>query len=247
MLVPEPAEARRLVQEGRDRQGRLRAGTSARTAARPPATGRSTRPGSTRRARARSSTWASTASTTSPASSGRPGGSSPSRASPSRSATVRGGPFKGKKIDVTADDNTLLMLDFGDVDLRGRRRDVQRQRGQEPQVEIFGRAGTINLTDGRPVAKGRRWRSSSWTRSAGCRAGSPRAARRRCADAAAGGAASGRSGRSPRRLCRRRPRPLLNLEHARHVLEIMLKADESASSGRAMDLTTTFALPDPAG
>jgi predicted dehydrogenase len=42
-----------------------------------------------------------------------------------------------------------------------------------------------------------------------------------------------------------RSRPMLNLEHARHVLEIMLKADESARSGRALDLTTTFSLPEP--
>ena len=47
--------------------------------------------------------------------------------------TVRGGPFKGKQIDVTADDNTLLMLDFGELGLRRRRRHIQRQRRQEPQ------------------------------------------------------------------------------------------------------------------
>jgi predicted dehydrogenase len=34
--------------------------------------------------------------------------------------------------------------------------------------------------------------------------------------------------------------PVLSAEHARHALEIMLKSIESARSGRALDLTTTF-------
>jgi predicted dehydrogenase len=34
--------------------------------------------------------------------------------------------------------------------------------------------------------------------------------------------------------------PTLSAEHARHALEIMLKAIDSARSGRALDLETTF-------
>ena len=34
--------------------------------------------------------------------------------------------------------------------------------------------------------------------------------------------------------------PILSAEHARHALEIMLKAIESARSGRALELRTTF-------
>ena len=34
--------------------------------------------------------------------------------------------------------------------------------------------------------------------------------------------------------------PVLSAEHARHALEIMLKAIESARTGRALDLETTF-------
>jgi predicted dehydrogenase len=34
--------------------------------------------------------------------------------------------------------------------------------------------------------------------------------------------------------------PVLSAEHARHALEIMLKATESARSGKVLDLTTTF-------
>ena len=35
-------------------------------------------------------------------------------------------------------------------------------------------------------------------------------------------------------------KPTLSAEHARHALEIMVKAIESARSGQAIDLTTTF-------
>jgi hypothetical protein len=44
-------------------------------------------------------------------------------------------------------------------------------------------------------------------------------------------------------------RPLVTPEHARHVLEIMLQAQQSGREGRAMDLTTSFeplTFPEPA-
>ena len=34
--------------------------------------------------------------------------------------------------------------------------------------------------------------------------------------------------------------PVTSAEHARHALEIMVKAIESARSGKALDLVTTF-------
>jgi predicted dehydrogenase len=37
-----------------------------------------------------------------------------------------------------------------------------------------------------------------------------------------------------------RAAPILTAEHATHVLEIMLKAEQSIESGCAIDLTTTF-------
>lgn len=40
---------------------------------------------------------------------------------------------------------------------------------------------------------------------------------------------------------------VLNADHARHQLEIMLKAQESARKGRVVELTTTFSLPDGGG
>jgi predicted dehydrogenase len=160
---------------------------------------------------------------------------------------VQGGPYKGDVIEVTADDNTLLMLDFGGstyavVDATF---NVSAARG--PQVEIFGREGTINLelgaaqnTEAEPLEIFRVDAVpglSGWIR--------PNLG------------AITRVAESRRRSGRAYPVahlldcldeiqvPPLTVEHARHVLEIMLKAQESAREGRALDLTTTFSTEDP--
>src|SRR5262245_16418848 len=61
--------------------------------------------------------------------------------------TVRGGPFAGKQIEVTADDNTLLMLDFGNSAYAVVDGTFNVNAAKSPKIEIFGRAGTINLYD----------------------------------------------------------------------------------------------------
>ena len=58
---------------------------------------------------------------------------------------VRGGPFDGRSIPVTADDNTLLMLDFGGslccfVDAT-----FNLLAASSPSLEVFGADGTLNL------------------------------------------------------------------------------------------------------
>jgi predicted dehydrogenase len=162
--------------------------------------------------------------------------------------TVRGGPFQGKQIDVTADDNVLMMLDFGESTFAFVDGTFNVNAGRGPKLEIFGREGTINLS-GRPFG-GEGPPLEIYRMDAGD--GTPGwlapelpdgdAPMRRLmalhravlVDHLADCVATG-------------TRPLLNVEHARHVLEIMLKADESASTGRALELTTTFVLPEPAG
>jgi predicted dehydrogenase len=158
--------------------------------------------------------------------------------------TVRGGPFQGKQIDVTADDNVLMLLDFGESTFAVVDGTFNVNAGRGPKLEIFGREGTINLS-GRPFGgEGPALEIFQLDAVGGLRGWlTPElpdgdAPMRRMmtlhravlvdhlADCVAAGA-----------------RPTLNLEHARHVLEIMLKADESARSGRAVDLTTTFSLP----
>jgi predicted dehydrogenase len=156
---------------------------------------------------------------------------------------VRGGPFKGKKIDVTADDNTLLMLDFGGSTFAVVDGTFNVNAAKAPQVEIFGRSGTINLNNDREVRD----------------SGMPAIEVFRL-DAAPGldGWITPRARSFDRRIEHERSmvraivvehliesvrdgkKPILSAEHARHALEIMLKAMESARSGKAVDLKTTF-------
>ncbi|RZU10944.1 putative dehydrogenase [Kribbella rubisoli] len=159
--------------------------------------------------------------------------------------TVRGGPFQGKTIDVTADDNVLMLLDFGESTFAVVDGTFNVNAARGPKLEIYGREGTINLSgrpfggDGPPLeifrmdAVGglRGWIApdlpdgdAPMRRLVGLH-------RAVLVDHLADCVASG-------------TRPLLNLEHARHVLEIMLKADEAARTGQAQELTTTFSLPE---
>ena len=153
--------------------------------------------------------------------------------------TVRGGPFAGKQIEVTADDNTLLMLDFGNSAYAVVDGTFNVNAARSPQIEIFGRGGTLNLynqhqdpaappleifrLDAAPGLDG-------WI--------TPR-----------GHAGSSESQQRYRRAIMvkhlvecvtENKHPVLSAEHARHALEIMLKAIESARSNRVVDLQTTF-------
>jgi predicted dehydrogenase len=156
--------------------------------------------------------------------------------------TVHGGPYRGKRIEVTADDNTLLMLDFGGATFAVVDGTFNVNAARSPKIEIFGREGTINIGDIREES-------------------APLEVF--CVDAV-----SGLSGwvaptlrehaATERRLGALRRAVLvdhlidsidgapvvLSGDHARHALEIMLKADESARTGRALDLVTTFEFPD---
>lgn len=151
--------------------------------------------------------------------------------------TVRAGPFAGKQIEVTADDNTLLMLDFGDSTFAVVDGTFNVNAAKSPQIEIFGRAGTINLNnptqDGVPPLEIFRFDAApgidGWITPRGGMGDGDRQRYRRAvlvkhlADCLANGT-----------------RPVASAEHARHALEIMLKAIESARGGRALELQTTF-------
>lgn len=152
---------------------------------------------------------------------------------------VRGdGPFAGLQIDVTADDNTLFMLDFGDSAYAVVDGGYNLHASRSPRVEIFGRRGVINLglpegpdlevfktdllpgVDGwvdppRPVA-------TDTTRAKYGRA----IIVGHLAEVVLHGA-----------------RNELGADHARHALEIMLAVETSARENRIVDLTTTFRQP----
>lgn len=156
--------------------------------------------------------------------------------------TVRGGPFAGKQIEVTADDNTLLMLDFGQSTFAVVDGTFNVNGAKSPKIEIFGRTGTININDRRQV-----------------QAGAPLLEVYRVdAVPEVGGWIVPESWRLS--LAQERyeklqrailvdhlvdciwenRQPVLSADHARHALEIMLKAIESARTGRAIELTTSF-------
>jgi predicted dehydrogenase len=158
--------------------------------------------------------------------------------------TVRGGPYKGKKIEVTADDNTLLMLDFGESAYAVVDGTFNVNAAKSPQIEIFGRAGTINVYNQQQMTESNVPSLEIFR-----------------LDAAPGvdGWITPRVRNIPGSLEDQRARyrraimvkhlvdcvnegrhPVLSAEHARHALEIMLKSIESARSGQVLDLRTTF-------
>ena len=153
--------------------------------------------------------------------------------------TVRGGPYQGKKIEVTEDDNTLLMLDFGNSAFAVVDGTFNVNAARGPQVEIFGRAGTINLgntwqdpaspaieifkLDAAPGVDG-------WIIPRGRGIDGPESALYQRAIVV----------KHLAECVREQKHPILSAEHARHALEIMIMAIESARTGQAIELTTTF-------
>jgi predicted dehydrogenase len=162
--------------------------------------------------------------------------------------TVVGGPAKGKVITVTADDNTLLMLDFGESTFAFVDGTYNVNAARSPRLEIFGRAGTISVNDYPAVREG----------------APPFEVYRVDALPGAGGWVTPNSAALTQAEahyntyhnaclvehlvdCVREGRaPLLSAEHARHALEIMIMALESARTGQAIELRTTFEQPAPA-
>jgi predicted dehydrogenase len=155
---------------------------------------------------------------------------------------VRGGPFKGKKIDVTADDNTLLMLDFGGATFAVIDGTFNVNAARGPRLEIFGREGTISIPDqwdqppGTPLLELFRLDAApgvdGWItpRDRGMRGTQDRQREYARAIMVKHLVDCVKEGK----------KPVLSAEHARHALEIMIMAIESARSGKAIDLTTTF-------
>lgn len=154
--------------------------------------------------------------------------------------TVRGGPFAGKKIEVTTDDNTLFMLDFGNAVFAVVDGTFNVNAAKSPQIEVFGRAGTINVYNQRqnPDAPPFEiFRLDAVTGVDGWITPRVRFSR-----------VESQQERYRRAILVKHlvdcinedKHPILSAEHARHALEIMLKAIESARSGRALELRTTF-------
>ena len=156
---------------------------------------------------------------------------------------VRAGTAKGKVVEVGVDDNTQIMLDFGDACFAQIDASFVVFSSKGPRCEIAGSRGVINLAGdadappyevllddaerglrgwltpekvyrGRFVAPQQGRAGAEWTLANGVE--------------------------HFVRAIEGQEELILRPEHARHVLEIILKGYESAREGRAMDLTTTF-------
>ncbi|MGO8959216.1 MAG: Gfo/Idh/MocA family protein [Streptosporangiaceae bacterium] len=156
---------------------------------------------------------------------------------------VRGGPFDGLQIPVTVDDNTLLLLDFGDATFAFIDATFNVLASKSAQLELFGSAGALIVNrPGVPTGPGRLPLElyqvdaapglSGWITPCSLDAEPPpdRAAllaRAVLVDHLVDCLEHGIE-------------PLVGADRARHVLEIMLATRTAAREGRTVRLETTF-------
>lgn len=157
---------------------------------------------------------------------------------------ARGGPFDGLTIDVTEDDNTLLLLDFGEAVFAVIDATFNVQASRTPDLELFGTEGTLIVNrpggasdgsgpielfrlDAAPGMPG--WISPAPVEALAQQDRAARYSRAvlvdHLADCIAGGVA-----------------PVTGADRARHVLEIMLAAQTAAREARTVSLRTRFSM-----
>jgi predicted dehydrogenase len=157
---------------------------------------------------------------------------------------VRGGPFDGEVIDVTEDDNTLMLLDFGEATFATIDATFNVQASRTPEAELFGTSGTliVNRPGGAPDGSGPielfmvdaapdlpGWISPSSMDALPRADKAARYSRAVLVDHLAECINAG-------------VRPVTGADRARHVLEIMLAAKTAAREGRTVELTTSFEM-----
>jgi len=153
---------------------------------------------------------------------------------------ARGGPFDGVEIEVTAPDNNLIMLDFGEATFAVIDGTFNVVASRSPKMEAFGLEGTllVNRDDvDAPAVEIYRLDAApglaGWITPQAYEifpVGSDRFAElargvliEHLADCVRDGV-----------------QPIASGRHARHVLEVMLAAQQSAREGRVIDVATTF-------
>ena len=153
---------------------------------------------------------------------------------------VRGGPFDGMTIPVSAPDNNLLLLDFGDATFAVVDGTFNVVASKSPRMEVFGLEGTllVNRDDvAAPPVEVYRLDAApglaGWIRPQTYEifpVGSDRFAE----------LARGALIEHLADCIRDGVQPIASGRHARHVLEVMLAAETSAHEGRVIDVATTF-------
>jgi predicted dehydrogenase len=144
------------------------------------------------------------------------------------SFVIGDGPLAGKRVPIEVEDNWHLMLDFGDGRIASVTANNVARDSRAPQMELFGLAGTVavDLLDvSAPVEtllSGESWQQEVIPHQ---RAAGPDhlLGVEHLVECISSGA-----------------QPIPSIDHAIHVIEIMEGAAESARSGRAVDVQTTF-------
>ena len=138
--------------------------------------------------------------------------------------------INGRKIKVEAEDNAQVLLDFGEAAYGVVTSGFTIQQYRTPALEIYGSGGTIQMLgddwdpDGYEL-----WQNS---------AGSWQVFKETMPDW------HWTDGLNHLVDCiRNETRPRVTPEHSLHVLEIMLKAQQSGEAGKALELETSFNLP----
>ncbi|MDR5701365.1 Gfo/Idh/MocA family protein [Agromyces aerolatus] len=164
--------------------------------------------------------------------------------------SVRRGPYAGLEIEVTMDDNTLMLLDFGDSVFAVVDSSFNIYASKGPRIEVYGREGALNInyninqsgpapaieiykTDiGGAEVDG--WIAPNLGHLAGAEAWALKLKRALLVDHLADSVRDGIPS-------------ALGADVARHALEIMLGAYESARTGQVVEITSTFVdVPPPA-
>ncbi len=148
-----------------------------------------------------------------------------------QSFTVGDGPAQGKQVRIEEDDNWQLLLDFGNSRLASVSANNVVQDSRAPQLELYGLEGTIalDLLDvSAPVEilrRGRGWESIDirHVRESGPDHLLGVEHLLECID--------------------RGTEPVLSIEHATHVIEIIEAAHQASQTGRTQKLETVFQRP----
>jgi len=145
--------------------------------------------------------------------------------------TIRGGPAKGTVIDVEAEDNGLVLLDFGNSTFAVVDGTYCVRAAKGPRMEIYGSEGTININDRGVDPPLELWREDEKIGVSGWMGVG--------VDGARGWTLA--SGVEHLADCiREGKKPAISAEHARHCLELMLASMEASRTGAAQELNTTF-------
>ena len=147
---------------------------------------------------------------------------------------VRSGPVKGKTIQVETDDNGLILLDFGNATFAVIDGTYCVQAAKGPRMEFYGSQGTINVNDRGAEAPLELYREDESLDVSGwmpVQLGDGR------------GAPSWSLASGVEHLAQcilQGKQPVISAQHARHCLEVMLKAMEASRTGQAQEITSTF-------